>query len=313
MKFYNKFIIGKKRTPNYLLALFAILIAVCMWYFVRVGEIMETQLDINLDYSGIPPNLVVTSGLVNKLNVRLRGPAVLIRSIPKEMRNFIINLSMIKKGRTAVPMGGEELSAVYRAFEIIDIQPPRIEVEADTLVERNVPVVPVFDSPLGENAIPVENLTIKPSTVTVRGPESIINNYPDVKLTIHLDPKAADVIVDETKILDTPGLVTSSPPSVRVGFRITSGREVIPRLCPIHLSGKNTHNYKITPPELTLLVEIPKLMLKNETYLKQLKLYVSIPKLEPGESETMKVRAELPEGMTLAHPINEDVVVSRIK
>ncbi len=312
MKFYDKYI-GWRKTPNYLLALAAILIAVCMWYFVRVGETMETQLDINLDYSGIPPNLVVTSGLVHKLSVRLRGPAVLIRTIPKEMRNHIINLSMIKKGKTAVPMGGEELTAVYRAFEIIDIQPPRIEVEADTLIERNVPVNTVFDSPLGENALPVENLTVKPSTVTIRGPESIINNIPNIPLTIHLDPKAADLIVDETKILDTPSLVTASPPSVRVGFRITSGREVIPRITSINLSGQNASNYKIEPSEMTLLVEVPKLMAKDESYLKKIKLYAQIPDLASGESQPVKVRADLPEGMTLAHPINEDVIIKRIK
>lgn len=312
MKFYDKYI-GLKRTPNYLVALVAILIAVCMWYFVRVGEQMETQLDVNLDYSGIPPNLVVTSGLVNSISVRLRGPAVLIRSIPKEMRNHIINLSMIKKGKTPVPMGGEDLLAVYRAFDVIDIQPPRIEVVADTLVERSVPVHTVFDSPLGEDAILVENLTVKPSMVTIRGPESTINQHPDIRLVIHLDPKAADVIVDETKILDTPSFVTANPPSVRVGFRITSGREVIPRICTIELAGKNTANYKVEPEELTLLVEVPKLMVKDESYLKKIKLVASIPQLEPGASQSMPIRAELPDGTTLTKALTEDVLVSRIK
>lgn len=312
MKFYDKYK-GWKRRPNYLSVLLAILIATGMWYFVRVGEIMETQLDINLDYSGIPPNLVVTSGLANSLNVRLRGPAVLIRSIPQEMRNHIINLSMIKKGKTAVPTGGEELTAVYRAFEVIDIQPPVINVEADTLIERSVPVDAVFDSPLGKNAMPVENLTIKPSTVTIRGPESIISSITAIPLNIHLDPKAADMIVDETKILYTPSLVTANPPSVRVGFRIASSREVIMRLCKITIAGQNRDNYKVNPPELTLLVEVPKIMAADESYLKKIRLIADIPELEPGASQAVKIRPELPEGMILAHPINEDVIISRGK
>ena len=312
MKFYDKYI-GLKRTPNYLVALTAILIAICMWYFVRVGEQMETQLDVNLDYSGIPSNLVITSGLVNKITVRLRGPAVLIRSIPKEMRNYSINLSTIKKGKTAVPLGGEDLLGMYRAFDVIDIQPSRIDVVADTMVERTVPVHTVFDSPLGEDAIPVENLTVNPSVVTLRGPEAVINDLPDVRLTIHLDPKAADIIVDETKILDTPNFVTASPPSVRVGFRITSGREVLPRICSVELAGKNAANYKVEPDELTLLVEVPKVMVKDEAYLKKIKLFASIPQLEPGESQSMPVRAELPDGTTLTKAITENVLISRIK
>lgn len=312
MKFYDK-AIGIKRLPNYLLALAAILISVCMWYFVRVSQQMETQIDVNLDYSGIPQNLVVTSGLINKLHVRLRGPAVLIRSIPREMRNYTINLSMIKKGRTAVPMGGEDLLAIYRAFEVIDIDPPRIEVIADTLVERNVPVHYTFDSPIGMDAIPVEDFRINPSVVTIRGPESKINEITDIPLTIHLDPRAADVVVDENRILDTPGLVTANPPSVRVIYRINSGREVIPRICPVTLIGKDAKNYKVEPAEMTVLVEVPKTLAKDESYLKKLKLSVALPQMELADSQQMKVRVELPEGMTLTNSINENVTIFRKK
>lgn len=316
MKFSNKFFdkySGLKRTPNYLLAMVAILVALCMWYYVRVGEQMETQLDVDLDYAGIPANLVVTSGLVSKITVRLRGPAVLIRSIPQGMRNQIINLSTIKKGKTTVPIGGEDMGAVNRAFEVIDIQPPSLTVSADTLVERSVPVHTVFDYPLGDDAIPVENLTVKPPAVTIRGPEALIKDIHHVTLPIHIDPNAQDRTVDETMVLNTPGLVTSNPSSVRVGYRITSGREVIPHISPITLSGSKSKDYTTEPTELPLLVEVPKRLIKDENYLNKIRLYATIPALEPGQSKAMPIRAELPDGITLTRPITEEVIVSRIK
>lgn len=312
MKFYDKYI-GMKRMPNYLLALIAILVSICMWCYVRVGEQMETQLDVNLDFVGIPPNLIVTSGLVTQLQVRLRGPAVLIRSIPQTMRNYTVNLSMIKKGETTVPMGGEDMGYAYRAFSVIDIQPPSIVVKADTLMERTVPVVASFDYPHGDDVPPVDNFTIKPSVVTIRGPESDIKDIHELPLVIHIDPGAADRTVDETMILNTRSMVTAIPSSVRVGYRITHGREVIPIRSPIILDASTPDNYTVEPEELSLLVELPKAKLKDEDYLSQIRLNVAAPKLAPGESRTVKVNPLLPKGMSLTQPISEEVIVSRIK
>lgn len=312
MKFYDKYI-GLKRTPNYIIAMVAILVALCMWYYVRVGEQMETQLDVDLDYAGIPPNLVITSGLESTIHVRLRGPAVLIRSIPPGMRNQIKNLSTIKKGETIVPLGADEMGAVNRAFEVIDIQPPSLTIVADTLVDRTVPVHPVFDYPMGDDSNPVENWTVVPPAVTIRGPESRIKDLHEVKLPIHIDSNAQDRRVDATMTLNTPSLVTSNPPSVRVTYNISSGREVIPHICQITLEGSKSKDFRVEPEELSLLVEVPKKYTKDEKFLGKIKLLVSIPTLEQDQSKAMPVHVELPDGVILVKPINEEVIVSKIK
>ncbi len=67
--------------------LVAILVAMAMWYLVSVRDRLEAQVEINVDYYDIPANLVVTDGLVSKIQVRLKGPETLLRSIPRERRN----------------------------------------------------------------------------------------------------------------------------------------------------------------------------------------------------------------------------------
>lgn len=313
MKSSNELEARRKRISQIVAMLVAIGVSIAMWYIVSVRDRLEAQVEINIDYFGIPPNLVITDGLVNKITVRLRGPETLLRSIPRERLTEAINLSSIKKGVTIVPLGRDELGPAFRAFEIVDIQPPRIVVRADTLMERTVPVRPIVDSPLRNGALTMENLSVSPATVILRGPEQVISGIANVPLTITLDPKAAGTTVQKSVTLDTPSLVTANPPSVRVRYTITSGRTVVSRRCQVVIGGDMLHLYDVAPKEITVLVEVPDALAKNASYLGQMEVSVAPPDLGVGESGKFPVRFRLPEGMSLLNPVNEEVTITRIK
>lgn len=137
-----------RRAPHLVSLLVAVLTAVGMWYVVSVRDRLEAQVEVSIDYYGIPPNLVVTDGLISKVQVRLRGPETLLRSIPQQKLTQAVDLSGIKKGVTVVPLSGENMGPAFRAFELVDVQPPRIVIKADTLMERSVPLRAIVDSPL---------------------------------------------------------------------------------------------------------------------------------------------------------------------
>ncbi|MDE7371014.1 MAG: YbbR-like domain-containing protein [Desulfovibrio sp.] len=301
------------RAPHALSMLLAVLLASAMWYAVSVRDRLEAQVEVNIDYYGIPPNLVVTDGLVSKIVVRLRGPETLLRSIPRERLNEAIDLSDIKKGVTIVPLAGDELGPAFRAFEVVDIQPPRIVVKADTVLERSVPVRTIVDSPLRGGALTVENVSVSPATVILRGPESVVSTISNVPATIKLDPKAAGTTVQQSITLDTPSLVTASPPSVRVRYTITSGRTVVSRRCRISVETDAQHHYTVSPDEMTVLVEVPEALAKSASYLQQLEVSVLPPAMDIDESRKVKPRFRLPEGMTLLNPPTDDVTVTRTK
>ncbi|MDY3809760.1 YbbR-like domain-containing protein [Desulfovibrio sp. PG-178-WT-4] len=304
---------GLRRAPHLFSLLVAVLAAVAMWYVVSVRDRLEAQVEVNIDYYGIPPNLVVTDGLISKITVRLRGPETLLRSIPQQRLTQAVDLSDIKKGVTIVPLGGDNLGPNFRAFELVDIQPPRIVIKADTLLERSVPLRTIVDSPLRGGALTVENVSVSPATVVLRGPEDVVSDISSVPLTIMLDPKAAGTTVHQTIALDTPSLVTATPSSVRVQYTITSGRTVVSRRCKVELAGENRRQYTVEPEEVTVLVEVPEALAKSARYLGQLEVSVTPPSLEPGQSEKAELRFRLPEGMTLLNPATEEVTVFRKK
>lgn len=304
---------GLKRGISWLGIFIAISAAVAMWYNVSVRDRIEAQIEVNINYYDIPPSLIVTNGLVSKLTVRIKGPEALLRSVAREKLTEAISLASIKKGVTIVPLPGEILSPALRAFEVVDIQPPRIVITADTVMERSVPVRTIVDSPLRGGALTVENVSVSPATVILRGPEEVISAINNVPLTIPLDPKAAGTTVQQTMLLDTPGLVTASPSSVRVRYTITSGRAVVSRNARVEIAHDSTHHYSVEPAEVKVLVEVPEALAKSSSYFKNLEASVAPPPLEIGESKKVKIRFRLPEGMTLINSSHDEVAVTRKK
>lgn len=309
MKFFNL----QRASPNWLFAILSIIAATAMWYLVSVRDRIEAQVEINIDYYGIPQNLIVTNGLVSKIVVRLRGPETLMRSVLRQNINEAIDLSYIKKGVTIVPLPASDISPTLRAFEVVDIQPPRIVVTADNLIERSVPIKTVIDSPLKGGALTVENISVSPATVILRGPEGSISKISNVPLTIHIDPKGAGATEEQTMALDTPSLITSSPSSVRVRYTITSGRTVVSRNCHIVVAEDSTHHYTLQPKGINTLVEVPEALAKASSYLDKLEARVVPPPLEPGESKKARVQFRLPDGMTLLNPTSMEVTITRLK
>ncbi|MDY0259705.1 MAG: CdaR family protein [Desulfovibrio sp.] len=302
-----------RRSPHLMSMLVAVLAAVSMWYVVSVRDRVEAQLEVTLDYYGIPANLVITDGLINKVLVRLRGPETLLRSVTQGKLIQAVDLSHIKKGVTVVPLTAEHLGPGFRAFELIDVQPPRIVVKADNLIERSVPVRVAVGSSLSNGALTVENVSVTPANVTLRGPEAMVEDIASVPVPIQADPKAAGSTVQQVVTLDTPGLVTPIPPTVKVQYSITSGRAEVTRSCKVEVLAENHRQFTVTPAEVSVHIEVPEALVKNAQYLKQLEATVSPPDMAEGESRKVEIRFRLPEGMTLLNPGTEEVTISRKK
>ena len=303
----------KSILPHIISLLVSVVIATAMWYTVSVRDRIEAQFEVNINYVGIPKNLIVTDGLINKVTVRMRGPQTLLRGIANQRLNQKIDLSMIKKGVTIVPLNTEHMAAYYRAFEVLDVQPPRIVVKADNLIERSVPVRAEIESPLRSGVLTVENVIVSPASVTLRGPESVLSDMSHVPLSITLDPNAAGTTVRQNLPLDTPSLVNAMPGSVEVQYTITSGRTVVTRQVRVEMEAQNAQNYAVEPETLELLVEVPEALAKNSSYLRKLGVIVVPPPMEVGQSRQVDPRIRLPEGMTLLNPSVNPVTISRKK
>lgn len=291
----------------------AVISAVIMWFSVNKWNQMEAQLEIGLDYSGIPDNLTVIDGLETKLMVRLRGPERLIRNISPDLLRRTISLAHIKPGKNSIPMGHAELSPLYRVFDIIDVQPAKIELVADRVTERSVVVNYRIDSPLDDKALKVENVTINPSPIILKGPETKLNELSSLEISIRPDPKVVGEKVTTAIPLDTPNFVTAKPASVNVSYTVTSGREEILVNCPIRIAGDAGDYYEVYPPSIPVRVGVPEALQNDAQYLEGLQGTVAPPSdMQVGETRKLHPYIRWPAGMEHLSEIPE-VSVTRIK
>lgn len=306
---------SRKTVPNFLILCLAVGSAIAMWYTVTMHERQETQVEVPLNYYGIPHDLMVTEGLAGKLTVRVRGPAKLLRAMEKQNLTRTIDLSGIKQGENIVPLGNVELGPETRTFEIVDIQPPRITVHADKIMEKSVKVVVRLANPVRGGAISYEKAVADPATVVLKGPESRISKISSIPLYVPIDPEKEGPRVEKTITLDTDSFITSSPPAVKVSYTITSGRAVQQRRYPIQILDNGSHKFEVNPKNVSLMVEVPDNLARDASYLSSLKVTVVPPPLKEGESVETPLRFEPPEGMTVLKGRDADIKVTltRIK
>ncbi len=302
---------NRRKASRVITLLVSGLLAVLMWYVVCVSDVVEVQVELRLDYYGIPANLMVTDGLVNKTMVRVRGPQTLLRSDSARYVTKSVDLSGLKPGRNTVPLLKESLRETFRAFEVVEANPRQLIIQAEPVLERVLPVAPETYTPLRRGAIEVKECKISPDVVAVRGPESIVSGMTEVTLPVRVDAQSAGHAEYKDVPLPLPQMVTARPSSVTVEYTITSSRVAISRDYPVRLEAVNKEEYTLTPEILPVLVELPESLLKSSSYLRKLDVYILPPPLEPGQSVDAVVRYRPPEGMVIQSPPVRTVRVSR--
>lgn len=291
--------------------LLAVVCAAGMWYWVTQVDRIEAQIDVTLDYTGVPSDLIVTGGQDRSIRVRLRGPENILRNLPKENLRHTINLSQIKAGENQIPFGNHQLPDL-RAFDIIDIVPSRLDITADKIVEKRVNINHIVKSPLQNDALIIEDVSSYPSTVILKGPEKTLAGRTGIDVSIIADPNQVGKPQHKTITLDTPNLVIADPPSVDIYYTITSGRVSLTRDCPILIATTHPEQYEINPKAVTVKIIVPDALAKNADYLKQLVGRITPPDMQTGQTLRVTPRYDLPEGMVFDTPPDRVIAITKI-
>lgn len=298
---------------NFLLLLLAFCIAVGVWYAVTVHDQLEAQIEIRLDYRGIPENLIVLDGIIPKMTVRLRGPATLMRAILSRDLEQVVNLAHLQKGRNVISLRPTNFDPNERAFEVKEMSPQRLTLQVDTRISRTVPIKPVFITTQGENALKVVEVTSTPSVVLVRGPESQVNALHEIELSVPLNLIAPAGQYSFLGPLDVPSLITVTPGAARVQYTVISDRVALDLPVPVVVNVQDRRSYTPNPRTVTLKVELPEALSKNTNYLGRARVLATPPPIVPGESAKAQAQPDIPEGMSLLEDLKTDIIVSRIK
>ena len=150
--------------------LISILLAIILWYFVVSERSGETTISIPLDFHNIPTSLIIIKNPIESINVRIGGPATLLRGLsPKDVK-AIIDLSNAKPGLAEFAIRAEQIT-LPRGLRVTMISPASIMLRFEELLSKKLPVEAILVGKPSEG-FKITGVSIDPPAVEIVGAQN---------------------------------------------------------------------------------------------------------------------------------------------
>ncbi len=269
---------------------------------------VERIVEVRLDYRGLPPNLAITSGQLNRISLRIRGPIELLRIGLREIPYYIVDLSNVTPGDNIIPFAWGNMPS--RAFEVLETIPSRMILHVEQIKEITVPVsVHLRHAPVTPS-LRITDLSIDPPTVKVRGPASAIESIKDIQAEIPADLLGENKEITEEIPLAAHSGVEIIPQVVKIQRTLDVRRRTVTLQRDIVTEDEAI---SVQPGNCALTVSIPHSLARDSSYLAQFQVTlpsdVSVP--QNGSPINITLQVSTPQGGRLIRIVPDTVTLSR--
>lgn len=298
---------------NWGLKLLSLVIATVMallvnYFFVyNESETSVRQVIVPIEVKNVPADKMIIWPPVRQAEVTIQGPSLFVARIASAPPVFVINIPPEAKQRYVAPLTRESLS-IPKFVEILSIKPPEVEFTLDLKVSRSLPVVVPKVGTLPED-LRLDELTVEPQRVEVRGPETEVKVMKSIE-TYPLD--LAQISENSQREVDIrlPGNLSEvEPKKAIVTLRVShlKSEERFPNL-PVEVRSLGAEGFVVEPSSVAVKVNGPRDIVRG------LKPEEIIPyvRVGPGSASRQNVglEVEVPRGVTVAaiEPDKVDVI-----
>lgn len=311
-------IIKRTRRDIWLFRAVAFFISIILWMTVLGGERVEVAKTIFLDYQ-LPEHLMISNSAPHEIQLRVAGPQAFIKDYEARKITRMIDLSLAQQGEYEVEIT-EKLLDLPIGLHLVSNSTPEILLRLDRAAWKLVPVRAVFSGTLPEG-FRVTNVTLKPSTIEVRGPETRLRNIDN--LATEGISLATDSLIQEfdsrVNLKDHPGvIVREQNQTVHVSVQLEGSlsRRSIDNI-PVRVrisgsSGRRMLNLRrlgitVTPPTVDYLLEGPEELIKNLDKEK-IDVWAELPEYKEGP-QRVRLDWGLPPGIRVVKRSTDWVAV----
>ena len=160
--------------------IWAVLIAVVLWLQVHGQGEGTLSMDVTLQLQGLPQEMVVVNDLPDSVHVTVSGPQARLKAVTPQDIHVPFDasgLTMPGVVERTVKISDIRLPA---GLDIEKIQPDRIELQIDRVVEKLIVVLPRLELP---EEWQVESISVQPAQVKLSGPEVWLDSLSEVETT----------------------------------------------------------------------------------------------------------------------------------
>ncbi len=286
--------------------LLALLLALAAWLAVGSEERTETTLQMALELTNVPKNLMVTNETPSHIEVRVQGPRSVIRELNTEKLHKQIDLSTVKSGTHTELLTPNSLN-FPRGVIVTRIRPSALSIELDQALIRRVEVQPVVKGSPAPG-FEVGEIVVSPKEALIRGPKRDIEKLKNIN-TIPIDIGKLSSSVTKDVELDFQNLpltyLDSQPLVAKIAIRPRLQTKSFNNIVVIPYGA--TGPLRVDPPKVSLTVRGP---VTNLEVLRpeDITPRINLKNLKAGLYEA-KVAVDLPDGLELLQVSPEKVSV----
>jgi YbbR domain-containing protein len=212
-----------------LLKLASLIIAILMWFGVAHDPVSEVSLRVPVEFSNPPKGLDYSSDVIPQAQLRLRGPARVLRELPQESVHAVIDLHDAAPGEHTYDLTTDQIQVPHEV-EVMQVTPSRLRMVFDIRATRQVAVKPrvVGTLPPGYR---IESVIADPPMLIITGPARHVNAIDNaVTDTVDATGVAGQASFETMAYLPDPlvHLSRSTPIHVIVRTQKTSSKAGVP-------------------------------------------------------------------------------------
>jgi len=155
---------------NFMLKLLSLLLAAGMWFLISPDEEpAEVAVRAPIVFQHVPPYLEISSESIPEAQIRVRGPARLIRDIQAREVHAEIELADAKPGERTFDLTSRQVR-LPRDLQVVQVVPSQVHLAFDTRLTREVEIHPRVTGNFaeGEQLVKVDS---NPARITITGPK----------------------------------------------------------------------------------------------------------------------------------------------
>jgi YbbR domain-containing protein len=155
------------------LKVLALLLAILLFALSRQPVSNVRLSEVPLEVQGPSRGVEISSGIDQKVSVRLRGPQDVIHSLMPNQISVIINLNNKEPGERIVQLRPDNVSKPDNV-QVVQIEPASLRFKLEPTAKKIVKVEPQFMGDLAEG-MEIYRRHVEPPEIEIEGPQSYVN------------------------------------------------------------------------------------------------------------------------------------------
>ncbi len=167
------------------LKIVSLLIALALWWAVAHDQPAEIALSVPIEFYNTPEHLEISSERIQRAEIRVQGPARLLREMTTADLDAVIDLAGSKVGERTFDLTPKQIRHLPHNVHIVQVVPSQIRLDLDRSASKLVDVTPRVIGTFAAGYRLGEVQAI-PSKITIVGPQSRLQNI-DAAITDPVD------------------------------------------------------------------------------------------------------------------------------